>query len=364
MKLQLVPYEAVKDKRKGQVEYHRASLRAVPKVKLHKFFDEIKPDSDVLGRALWTELEELVAAKVEGLACYYTTQPAPRHRLFVYAAGRRVTAVETAVAGELATWFTRITENMHRGDHGCIVLVQTQGTGVSALMERDEQELETAPIKVFKRWAPPSFNQADEATRKAKYLAACEKKKGPIASDDPAKVEELLRELAARRKHTVKKSRGDVDARLTALEQLIGDELPAGASAVWRALDGAEGLFFDHDLLSLKQVEAAWRSWRDIFDEWTLEELQGNTEPQPGITQQLYCCPKWIPIIDLVGGHYLAIDLLPGPKGRVGQLIVIGRDVETIRRIAPDMTSFLELCIAYAGGARNILQTVFDELHF
>jgi hypothetical protein len=71
--------------------------------------------------------------------------------------------------------------------------------------------------------------------------------------------------------------------------------------------------------------------------------------------------PKWIPFVDLVGGHYLAFDLLPGPKGASGQIILFGRDVQRVRRVAPDAKAFVEQCLAFDGNTAP-LAGIFTEL--
>ena len=98
--------------------------------------------------------------------------------------------------------------------------------------------------------------------------------------------------------------------------------------------------------------------WRQIFDEWTLADLTGNTLPQRGVTQGIYCCPRWIPFVDLVAGNALAIDLLPAKRGHVGQVIAFGADHDQILCVAPDLEAFLDLCLSYQPG-RGPLADVF-----
>lgn len=45
-------------------------------------------------------------------------------------------------------------------------------------------------------------------------------------------------------------------------------------------------------------------------------------------------------------GNFLAFDFAPGPEGKIGQVITVGRDVDIIAVVADDFTSFVRWCEA------------------
>ena len=67
-----------------------------------------------------------------------------------------------------------------------------------------------------------------------------------------------------------------------------------------------------------KQVNSHWR-----------EDLLSRQESQPpSAIQKAYAHPSWIPLARDWGGNNLAVDLEPGPAGKWGQVILMGRDYD------------------------------------
>lgn len=67
-----------------------------------------------------------------------------------------------------------------------------------------------------------------------------------------------------------------------------------------------------------KPVNSHWR-----------EELMTRQDSQPSnAIQKAYAHPAWIPLARDWGGNNLAVDLAPGPAGKWGQVILMGRDYD------------------------------------
>lgn len=184
----------------------------------------------------------------------------------------------------------------------------------------------------------------------------------PLAFD-PARFAALLDEFLALRKHRGAAPKpAAVDAWQARLEQQVGARLPEAFTALYRRLGGAAGLFFDNDLLTMEAVEREWAGWRKIYEEWSLRALRDGHTSEKGATYPVYCTARWIPFIDLVGGNFVALDLIPTPRGHYGQIIVFGADVQCIRRIAGDLPQFLQLCLGYKGRKGHPLHDVVADL--
>ncbi len=201
------------------------------------------------------------------------------------------------------------------------------------------------------------------ARDKQKFFKNFEDVPGPLEAFDPARFAALLDEFLALRKHRGAAPKpAAVDAWQARLEQQVGARLPEAFTALYRRLGGAAGLFFDNDLLTMEAVEREWAGWRVIYEEWTLKALRDGHTSEQGATYPVYCTARWIPFIDLVGGNFVALDLIPTPRGHYGEIIVFGSDVQCIRRIAGDLPQFLQLCLGYKGRKGHPLHDVVADL--
>lgn len=158
--------------------------------------------------------------------------------------------------------------------------------------------------------------------------------------------------------------------------------LPPDVRESYRIHDGQErgglptGVFFGITLLDLEQVSEEWNIWKRAANH--VEELQrrtkqraaaadaarptagSSTSPPPSsegapalawtskqasfpvdTVQNVYAHPGWIPLAKDQDGNNIAVDLAPGPKGRVGQVILFGRDFDTKFVVSPSWGDFL-----------------------
>lgn len=74
------------------------------------------------------------------------------------------------------------------------------------------------------------------------------------------------------------------------------------------------------------------------------EELSERQDSQPpDAVQRVYAHPSWIPLARDWGGNNLAVDLAPGPTGKWGQVILIGRDYDCKYVVARSWAAFLAI---------------------
>jgi len=129
---------------------------------------------------------------------------------------------------------------------------------------------------------------------------------------------------------------------LTQIEAQLGFVLPAPVRESYLVVDGQEaessagcsdGLFFGLTLLPLEDVLEEWRFWREVDDDPATganTRLRNLMKSIPdGWVRKEYSQRGWIPLIADKTGNYIGIDLTPGERGSIGQVIVFGRDFDT-----------------------------------
>ncbi|KAK5680929.1 Cell wall assembly regulator [Elasticomyces elasticus] len=80
--------------------------------------------------------------------------------------------------------------------------------------------------------------------------------------------------------------------------------------------------------------QAADPAWR--------QELLDKQDSQPNnAVQKAYAHPAWIPLARDWGGNNICVDLAPGPTGKWGQIILMGRDYDCKYVVARSWSAFL-----------------------
>ncbi|MEV5896006.1 SMI1/KNR4 family protein [Nonomuraea fuscirosea] len=117
------------------------------------------------------------------------------------------------------------------------------------------------------------------------------------------------------------------------LEARLQVPLPDDLQALYAHVDGdgGEGLLADHHWFGLERLEklsrpenrtwAAGRAWRHHLR----RPLVTSTGGPPLAVRRASDHPHWIPFATDPHGDFLAVDLAPGPGGRPGQVIRMGR---------------------------------------
>ena len=125
-----------------------------------------------------------------------------------------------------------------------------------------------------------------------------------------------------------------------ASEQLGGEPVSSENVHLWRIIPG---LFYGLPFLSLNEMVEEWESWVEALDNPYLDAEDMNAMSSshvPGLVKPVSVNRKWIPFTS--GPDHLGIDLDPGPKGTVGQVINFGRDEDVKYVIANSFGEFLE----------------------
>ena len=90
----------------------------------------------------------------------------------------------------------------------------------------------------------------------------------------------------------------------------------------------------------MEETVKNWKVWKELIDEGINGVILGESHI-PGKVKAMYANKKWIPFAYDWGGNHLGIDLDPGVKGTVGQVINFGRDEDTKFVFADDLQTFL-----------------------
>ncbi|KAL6931127.1 hypothetical protein ACO0R3_004258 [Hanseniaspora guilliermondii] len=111
-------------------------------------------------------------------------------------------------------------------------------------------------------------------------------------------------------------------------------------------LSGVQGLFFGLTLMTLDEIVFMREHWAKIHrnlysSNQRLKKLPIQGSIPPGFIKLQYCNPMWIPVVTDNAGNHIAIDLDPGIKGTVGQIIIFGRDFDTKFVIAENWGEFM-----------------------
>lgn len=136
------------------------------------------------------------------------------------------------------------------------------------------------------------------------------------------------------------------DTQLDAFERLIGLKLPRAYRQLYLWHDGENddrwGHIYGLPLLPLQQAGAHWTSWAKV-----LNYFDGNRYPVPGggwperAVDPAYINPRWIPLTHDGSGNHIGVDFDPWPGGRVGQVIIFGRDEDVKIVLAESLGKFL-----------------------
>lgn len=137
------------------------------------------------------------------------------------------------------------------------------------------------------------------------------------------------------------------EAQLDRFEQLVGIEMPRSYRQLYRWHDGEDddrwGHVFGLPILTLDHAGATRNQWKQ-----TAAGFDGNRYPVPGAAwpegavDPAYTNPRWIPLTADGSGNHIGLDFDPWPGGRVGQVIIFGRDEDVKVVLAESLGKFLE----------------------
>ncbi|GLY27903.1 SMI1/KNR4 family protein [Kineosporia sp. NBRC 101731] len=167
---------------------------------------------------------------------------------------------------------------------------------------------------------------------------------------------------------------GASPAQFARAQETVGRALPADLAGLYQLSDGQTN-YADLADDDAGRERGRWvgpvfgDGWTfdpigELADAWThLENVRAHFKPGE-MAQELdravtvrgndpvlgvYSSPDWIPFASDGGGNFLAADLAPRPGGTVGQVIVIGRDEDLRRVLAPGLVELLRWCTERLG---------------
>ena len=137
------------------------------------------------------------------------------------------------------------------------------------------------------------------------------------------------------------------DAAIDRIATLTGLSLPQSYRQLYRWHDGENddrwGHIYGLPLLPLRAVADTWSGWQKI-----MRQFGGNRYVVPAAAwpkdaiDPAYSNPGWLPLTSDGSGNHIGIDFDPWPKGRVGQIILFGRDEDVKLVLADSLGQFLE----------------------
>lgn len=157
------------------------------------------------------------------------------------------------------------------------------------------------------------------------------------------------------------------DAQIDAFQDIVGFEMPPSYRQLYKWHDGenddCRGHIYGLPILPLQQVAAEWRQWK-----MTLADIGGNPYAIPGgawpqgAVDPAYTNPGWIPLTGDGSGGHIGLDFDPWPGGRVGQVILFGRDEDVKVVLAESLGQFLEWIAGMLESGNFRLTVAEDEV--
>jgi len=136
------------------------------------------------------------------------------------------------------------------------------------------------------------------------------------------------------------------ETELTAFERRVGIKLPRAYHQLYRWHDGEDddrsGHIYGLPILPLDEAGSQWQAWVDVLAEFggNRYQIPGGAWPA-GAVDPAYINPRWIPLTHDGSGNHIGLDFDPWPGGRVGQVILFGRDEEVKAVLAESLGEFL-----------------------
>ena len=95
---------------------------------------------------------------------------------------------------------------------------------------------------------------------------------------------------------------------------------------------------------------------------WRQDLLQKQDSHPPNAVQKAYAHPAWIPLARDWGGNNICVDLAPGPTGKWGQIILMGRDYDCKYVISRSWSAFLATVADDMGSGKWFIDEDTKEL--
>jgi cell wall assembly regulator SMI1 len=157
------------------------------------------------------------------------------------------------------------------------------------------------------------------------------------------------------------------DAEIDAFEDLVGIRMPGSYRQLYRWHDGENddrwGHLYGLPLLPLKHAGADWKVWKRTLAGFGGNPylIAGGAWPE-GAVDPAYTNPRWIPLTNDGSSGHIGLDFDPWPGGRVGQVILFGRDEDVKVVLAESLGQFLSWTADLLEGGNFRLNTKEGEV--
>ena len=89
--------------------------------------------------------------------------------------------------------------------------------------------------------------------------------------------------------------------------------------------------------LSLEGMRRTWTMWKDTYEAYSRAGVWNDI---PGVYAHETWIPRWVPLTDSMGAGWTHwVDLDPGPKGTLGQILLVYSDSTAV--VAPSICQWL-----------------------
>ncbi|WP_159023674.1 SMI1/KNR4 family protein [Formosa sp. L2A11] len=170
------------------------------------------------------------------------------------------------------------------------------------------------------KFIPNAFIAEELAKEKVDFLAPFIQLEAKINLED---LKQSFKALVAEKGLTCMPPKNN-DAIYTKFEKEAGFPFPSIVKAYLTIHNGCENTAF----MGIENIYEEWKQWKDIYDDWTQEELLDTYTTNLNKALLMYTTPYWIPFFNLQNGNFLAFDFAPNTKGTSGQIIRYGADQE------------------------------------
>jgi cell wall assembly regulator SMI1 len=305
------------------------------------FFKREKYDHDEFAKQLLKLIgADDLAFETWVIICHYQEQQVECHG-YIYLKDFQIIPVTLISSFNFDAWIRVLTEEFDQSKD-IVFSIGERSFSVSTLVEPDVSK---AWVKFLQKYAPKLYKKENEQIAKQQYLARFQQLEGTNRTIDLVETKRLWQSF---------KVLADLDdsfpgattESLGQFQAATGLIFPAELQVIYQANDGISNAFFGLDLMPFSRIIAEWQSWKDIFDDWSLEDLIDNNHSDRNKTLGMYTNPYWIPFIDNISGNFFGIDLMPNQAGKIGQIISFGSDIEEITCVADNLNHLLALSIA------------------
>jgi cell wall assembly regulator SMI1 len=159
------------------------------------------------------------------------------------------------------------------------------------------------------------------------------------------------------------------DREFARYAEVVGAPLPGELREWWGIHDGeggsetAGGAIGGLVMLGVESSLREWGIWSALRAETsdaTMRELRAFSESVPAAAVRLeYSAAGWLPVLkESMEANYLGVDLAPGPRGAVGQVVNFGRDEDRKVVIARSLTDLLSFIAAEVGRGEFVVSSV------